>query len=167
MSDPLTRGSTPARARDASQRPGTFQKGHRKFGGRKKGTPNVITKDLKVAIVEAAHLVGSDGKGKDGLVGYLKALAAGDTRAFCSLLRALLPLQIAPKEEEKSHLDIVYRSAAEIREELARRGVPPALLDMTPEKCVNVDDMDDDDDDDDAEEAQAESPEATKQPKQE
>ncbi len=165
MSDPLTRGSTPARARDASQRPGTFQKGHRKFGGRKKGTPNVITKDLKVAIVEAAHLVGSDGKGKDGLVGYLKALTAGDTRAFCSLLRALLPLQIAPKEEEKSHLDIVYRSAAEIREELVRRGVPQALLDLSPGDVHSIDD--DDDDDDDAEEVQAEPREATQRPKQE
>ncbi len=164
MTDPLNRGTTPARARDASQRPGTFQKGHRKFGGRKKGTPNVITKDLKVAIVEAAHLVGSDGKGKDGLVGYLKALAAGDTRAFCSLLRALLPLQIAPKEEEKSHLDIVYRSAAEIREELVRRGVPQALIDLSP---GDVHSIDDDDDDDDAEEVQAEPREATQRPKQE
>ncbi len=138
MTDPLNRGTTPARARDASQRPGTFRKGHRKFGGRKKGTPNVVTKDLKVAIVEAAHRLGSDGKGKDGLVGYLMALAVEDTRTFGALLRAMLPLQIAP---EKSHLDIIYRSVDEILEEL--------------------------DLDDDAEEVQAESREATQQPKQE
>jgi hypothetical protein len=56
------------RARDASQRPATFQNGHRKFGGRKKGTPNVVTKDLKIATIEAATRIGSDGNGKDGLV---------------------------------------------------------------------------------------------------
>jgi metal-dependent HD superfamily phosphatase/phosphodiesterase len=40
------------------------------------------------------------------------------------------------------HTEIVYHSAAEIRQALAERGVPPALLDHTP----NGDDEDEDDD---------------------
>jgi hypothetical protein len=40
------------------------------------------------------------------------------------------------------HTEIVYHSAAEIRQALAERGVPPALLDYTP----NGDDEDEDDD---------------------
>jgi hypothetical protein len=128
VSNPLNRGTTPARARDASQRPGTFQKGHRKFGGRKKGTPNVVTKDLKIAIIDAAERLGSDGKGKDGLVGYLMALAAGEPRTFGALLRALLPLQIAPKPDDT--ITTFRRSAEEIREELIKRGVPASLLQL-------------------------------------
>jgi hypothetical protein len=132
MSNLLNRGTTPARARDASQRPGTFQNGHRKFGGRKKGTPNVVTKDLKIAIIEAPARLGSDGKGKDGLVGYLMVLAAEDTRTYGALLRALLPLQTAPKPDDT----ITFRSAEELREELIKRGVPASLLQLPKPRFV-------------------------------
>jgi hypothetical protein len=54
---------------------GTFQPGHPAPPAhirRQKGTPNKITRDIKNGIVEAAVKLGSDGKGKDGLVGYLR-----------------------------------------------------------------------------------------------
>jgi hypothetical protein len=44
-------------------------------GGRKKGTPNKTTAVLKEAILLAAEQTGEDGKGKDGLVGYLRHVA--------------------------------------------------------------------------------------------
>jgi hypothetical protein len=135
MSNPLNRGTTPARARDASQRPATFQNGHRKFGGRKKGTPNVVTKDLKIATIEAATRIGSDGNGKDGLVGYLMWLAAVDTRTFGGLLRALLPLQ--PPAEP--NVTIKFRSADELREKLIAQGVPAAMLPVPALKFVDAD----------------------------
>jgi hypothetical protein len=71
----LTRGSEPDRAREAPQRPDSFARGHTKTGGRRRGTPNVMTRELKVAIVRAAFRLGSDGKGKDGIVGYLTHIA--------------------------------------------------------------------------------------------
>jgi hypothetical protein len=74
MSNPLNRGSSPDRARDASQRPGTFKPGHKKMGGRKKGTPNALSADYKSAVLEAAYRVGRDGNGADGLVGYFQRL---------------------------------------------------------------------------------------------
>lgn len=62
--------------------------------GRKKGVPNKSTTALKDAILLAATEVGYDGKGGDGLLGYLKRVAAEDVKAFTSLLGKVLPLQV-------------------------------------------------------------------------
>lgn len=59
-------------------------------GGRKKGTPNKFTADLKRAILEACEA--SD---KGGTVGYLKKVAKNDPRTFCGLLGKVLPMTIA------------------------------------------------------------------------
>ena len=56
-----------------------IQKGERR--GRKAGVPNKIPPLLKDAILEAASLVGFDGMGKDGLVGYLQRLPCITPRA--------------------------------------------------------------------------------------
>ena len=58
-----------------------------KTGGRKRGTPNKWTGEMREAILEAAHLEG----GKEGLVGYLRSLAKDNPNAFASLLGKLLP----------------------------------------------------------------------------
>jgi hypothetical protein len=71
MANPFNRGSAPDRARDAWTRPGSFKSGHAKLGGRKKGTPNLISIDYKKALFEAAYRVGNDGNGKGGVLGYL------------------------------------------------------------------------------------------------
>lgn len=96
----LTRGSAPNRAREPWQRPGTFKPRHTKMGGRKHGTPNVMTRELKVAIITAAQRLGSDLKGMDGVVGYLTRIAKDDPKTFTMLLRAVLPLQIKAKASE-------------------------------------------------------------------
>ena len=43
MTNPFNRGSAPGRARDTLQRSGSFEPGHKKRGGRKKGSRNVIS----------------------------------------------------------------------------------------------------------------------------
>lgn len=58
--------------------------------GRKKGVPNRTTTMLKDAILQAATEAG----GPEGLVGYLKFLAADSPPAFASLLGKVLPMQI-------------------------------------------------------------------------
>lgn len=63
--------------------------------GRTKGVPNLMTKMLKEAIIEAAEAVGEDGKGKAGLVGYLKSVAKADKKSFSMLLGKVLPLQLS------------------------------------------------------------------------
>jgi hypothetical protein len=66
-----------------TQQPGTFKKGHKKLGGRQKGTPNQVNQDLIDRIVQAAEQVGSDGKGKNGVDGYLQMLAGKKGPIFC------------------------------------------------------------------------------------
>jgi len=60
MASRFNRGRSPGRARDASQLSGSFAAGHKKLGGRKKGTRNLISPEHKWALLEAAHRVGSD-----------------------------------------------------------------------------------------------------------
>jgi hypothetical protein len=93
MSDPFRRGSAPDRARGELQRPGSFKSGHKKMGGRKKGTPNAISADYVSAVLEAAYRVGRDGNGKDGLVGYLRWLFIKYPKVACILLSRLLALE--------------------------------------------------------------------------
>lgn len=93
MKKPRMRGSAPGRARAAHQRPGTFEHGHRKVGGRTPGTPNAFSADYKKAIIEAAHRIGFDGNGKFGIVGYFIWIAIDHTPTFGFLLGHVLALQ--------------------------------------------------------------------------
>jgi hypothetical protein len=93
MPNPFTRGSAPERARGPSQRSGSFKSGHEKLGGRKKGTPNKTPRATKQTLLDVACRVGSDGNGKDGLVGYYKWLAKCHPKIFLRQLGRLLVLE--------------------------------------------------------------------------
>jgi hypothetical protein len=94
MTKPTNRGSAPGRARPEDQRPGSFKPGHEKLGGRKRGTPNAITLDLKKAIIEAANRFGYDGNGKYGIVGYFMWVARYRQDIYVNgVLSRLLPLE--------------------------------------------------------------------------
>jgi hypothetical protein len=71
----------------------SFKPGHEKLGGRKKGTPNKTSRATKQTLLEVASYVGSDGNGKDGLVGYYTWLAKRHPRIFVTLLGRLLILE--------------------------------------------------------------------------
>lgn len=81
--------TTTSDAAQAKKRPPSAGK------GREKGVPNKTTRVLKEAILEAAEAVGENGRGKDGLVGYLKQVARKDRKAFATLLGRVLPLQLS------------------------------------------------------------------------
>ena len=94
MTKPTNRGSAPGRARPEDQRPGSFKPGHEKLGGRKRGTPNAITLDLKKAIIEAANRIGFDGNGKYGIVGFFMWVARYRQTIYVNgVLCRLLPLE--------------------------------------------------------------------------
>ena len=78
--------------------PNLMAKGERK-GGRKKGTPNKITRVLKEAILLAGEQAG-DRIGNEGLVSYLQQQASENPVAFMGLLGKVLPLQVAGSHEE-------------------------------------------------------------------
>ncbi len=100
---------------------GRFRKGHKKIGGRKKGTPNQSTSDIKEAALAAFTELGADGHGKDGLKGYFKRIGRKDVRTAAMLLRAILPMQVNLGKPEEPK---IYKTAEEVREELRRRGIP-------------------------------------------
>ena len=62
------------------------KKGTAKTGGRKRGTPNVVTAEVKDAILKAFTTVGGEK--------YLVKVAKEDVRTFCTLLGKVLPTQL-------------------------------------------------------------------------
>ncbi|MFY9768607.1 MAG: hypothetical protein WBG18_12215 [Xanthobacteraceae bacterium] len=112
-----------------TQQPGTFKKGHKKLGGRQKGTPNRFNRDLLQAIVQAADQVGSDGKGKGGVDGYLQMLAGKKEGYFVGLFRQAVQKQVTATEPEN---EVVYSTEQDFRQALLDRGVHPTLLPPPP-----------------------------------
>lgn len=89
----------------------SFNRGREKTGGRKAGVRNKLTRemnelsrDILEMTKKAAEAVGSDGAGKDGMVGYLENIAVGHPSAFCRLLGRVLEQEL--EDERAQH---VYR----------------------------------------------------------
>jgi hypothetical protein len=91
----MVKSTTKTRARKpkaaASDKPHLFKKGS---SGNPKRGPNKLTRDLKEGIIDAAVAIGGDGKGSEGLIGYLKMLAKKHPKQYTSLLARVMPLQI-------------------------------------------------------------------------
>jgi hypothetical protein len=119
MANPSTRGSAPDRARPSYLRSGDFKSGHKKHGGRKRGTPNVFLSDLREAILEAACRIGYDGNGKDGFGGYILWIGQYHPKIFyADFLIAWLNLEIAeaeraedPRQPESTFHDLIGLTA--------------------------------------------------------
>jgi hypothetical protein len=109
------------------RRSNAFKKGDPRppNAGRAKGKRNRTTIMLKEAILKAAELCGEDGKGKQGMTGYLLMLAKKEKPVFARLLEKVLPLQLHMKDETPRQY-----SPKEAADRLRDRGlpVPPSLL---------------------------------------
>lgn len=147
---PRPEGSRPTTRAGRKEHAGTknlklFKKGERKFG-RQKGTPNKVTVKLKEAILEAAERSGSNGKGKDGTVGYLMWLSRAEPAVYGRMLEKVMPMQLEVKEMGKTML-----TPAQAVENLRERGlpVPPSLLNLAEGvvKAVAIADQSDDEPD--------------------
>lgn len=73
--------------------------------GRKKGTPNKVTGELKTMILTAL----SDAGG----VEYLRARAIDSPAAFLTLVGKVLPLQVGPAGDGVTKLVIEWQSSSE------------------------------------------------------
>jgi hypothetical protein len=76
-------------------------KGH-KTGGRRKGTPNKVTGELKGMILQALDNAGG--------VGYLERCAKDNPTAFLSLVGKVLPLQVGAEGDGLKKLTIEWQS---------------------------------------------------------
>lgn len=86
-----------------------------KTGGRTAGTPNKVSGLLRDAILEAAAACGADGKGKDGLVGYLTKQARRNQASFNVLLGKVMPTQVTGAEGGP----LEYRDVTDAKDKLA------------------------------------------------
>ena len=97
-------------------------KGSPKTGGRKKGTPNKITKNVREAILQAFEEAG-------GVV-YLRRVAKEDPKTFCTLLGKTMPTVVAGDEDNPPVLGVAIDAPPdETREQwLARTSRERGLL---------------------------------------
>lgn len=110
------------------------EKGGR-VGGRTKGAQNKITRILKEALPEALERLGSDGQGKDGLVGWLMQVATKEPVAYLRLLDKLLPHQINGASVSVTATNTTtYSTHEEIVARMKERGlpVPASFLEPAP-----------------------------------
>ena len=111
----LTRGSQPGRARVAGKR---FTKDYQPKGrGRRKGVPNIITREVKEAVIAAVNRHGSDGQGTDGMEGYMMFLAREYPTTMGMLLLAVMRTQVTVERIERP---APYQSYEEMCAELER-----------------------------------------------
>jgi hypothetical protein len=107
----------------------SFKKGTPKpsNSGRTKGTRNKATLVLREAALFAAEACGEDGRGKNGLVGFLTSLAQRQPAVFGRLLEKILPMQAGSEPTTPGGL-----TAAEAATRLRERGlpVPSPLVDL-------------------------------------
>ena len=123
-----------------------FQKGHARLAGagRPTGSTNVLTRDIKSLLREAAANTGfmervpvldAAGKptgqfehkwGKGGELGYLEWLARNHPGYFAALYGKLIPLDVNQKGEEKTVVH--YETVEERRAAMIAKGWAPATL---------------------------------------
>lgn len=108
-----------------------FKKLRVKSGGRQKGTPNKTTAEMKAIMIAAMDMVGSDGKGTDGAIGYLAMIAWENREVFGKLLERMFPFVLTGKDGGPVQLE--YRSKADVVQRMKERGlpIPPTLMQLT------------------------------------
>ena len=122
MPNPFTSGSAPGRAQPADRRPGSFKPCHKKRGGRKRGTPNLLSIDFKRGIFEAAYRIGLDGNGKDGIVGYFSWVAEHHPRSYGSMLANILVLEYAERDTPEEPRLTIEEINQEVRDYIGLTG---------------------------------------------
>lgn len=107
--------------------PGGGSKPGERRGGRKAGTPNKFSGDVKAMILAALDTVGSDK--------YLARQANKNPAAFLSLIGRLLPTQMTGKDGGPIHnvFDPATLSDAELAAHIERLQRRSAILEGTPE----------------------------------
>ncbi len=83
---------------------GAFKKGGPKIGGRKVGTPNKVTVDLKMAILNALDKVGGES--------WFEGLARRNPKSFTALVGKLLPHQVTGANGNPLAIEMVNKAQA-------------------------------------------------------
>ena len=112
------------------------EKGEKHAGaGRPKGSKNKITLGLREAFLVALETVGEDGKGKNGLTGYLYKVAMTRPDLIMRILGKLIQLEM--KEAAKAEKKRSY-----IKEEPAKPPQYETLEDIRAEFVAHIENID-------------------------
>ena len=108
--------------------PTKFKKGVPRHpnAGRRAGTPNVATRLVREAIIEAAVQHGDDGRGRDGLIGCCKYICRENPGAFAGLLAKVLPAQ-ARLQHDKT-VTVALEDLKLVAKEMKELGLSPERL---------------------------------------
>ena len=86
-----------------------------------------VAAEVLEAIVRGVSAVGSDGAGRDGLLGYIQwAARESPTATLTALTR--LAIHFAPPPEPEPEPEVTYRSLEEVKAECRRRGLPDHIF---------------------------------------
>ena len=91
--------------------------------GRKPGSPNKYTAKMRDLILETAAGVGYDGKGKDGVLGYLKRCAEEERVAFLNAMVKLVPPKLHALIDASVTIEHEYETVEEAKDALAAEGI--------------------------------------------
>jgi hypothetical protein len=124
-------GGTGIQLHRPGDKPTLFQKGHPRYGGRKKGGVNRFGGDLREAVVAGIQAVGFMGKDKDGkpergpggVQGFIEWLAMYEPKTAAALFARVLPYFINVGMEVP---DVV--SETEMEAMLKELGLPIGLI---------------------------------------
>jgi hypothetical protein len=110
-------------------RKGQFVKGHKKLGGRKKGSKNRVTADLRQQTLDAAAELG----GKEGIKGFVKMAGRAKSDALLAIISKLIPRAQLP-------MDGAIPDSGDKIETITVVGVPPgARIDPVTDEIIYPD----------------------------
>src|SRR4029077_9481023 len=117
------------------EKPWLFRSGDGRSKGRPPGTANHMTREIKAALVKAGEIAGDKVAGlvaihPQGMTSYFAWLAITHPSLYTALIGRVLP-QVIEGSGEGGAIEVVYRSAEEMKDELVRRGLPvPEILEL-------------------------------------
>ena len=105
------------------KRPPGFQRGHKKYGGRKPGTPNKVNKAMHEWMDQATTLFGYDGSGRGGMVDFFLSRIDENRHLFLKVMAKLQPRVLQPAVEQRPAVNMTYETVEQAKEALAREGI--------------------------------------------
>ncbi len=101
-------------------------RGKPRLSGRQKGQPNTFTRDMKQAVINGIRKFGRDGRGTDGVEGFVYKLCRDHAAVAGALLRAVLPLEI--KADFIQEVNVPYETLDDALEAARAAGMPEARI---------------------------------------